>query len=128
LAAAPKAGKSTLLAHLLRAMADGVRFWDCAVERPSAVLWFTEERKALARRLSALGIPEDARAAAWRVRVTRRAADWQDVERELEMAPQGALVILDTGSRFWRVEDENDAAQVDEEVVDLHVLFSFVSG
>src|SRR5438094_3950293 len=31
LAAAPKAGKSTLLAHLLRAMLDGEPFWNRAV-------------------------------------------------------------------------------------------------
>lgn len=56
LAAATKSGKSTRIAHLLRAMLTGSTFWDWPVSRPRYAYVFTEERKSLARTLTKLGV------------------------------------------------------------------------
>jgi hypothetical protein len=97
LAAAPKAGKTTLLAHVVRDWLDqGLR-----------VLWLTEEPKSI-----------------WRRRLRRLGGDWSrltlrpgDPSQEKERKQRAAtgpwdIVIVDTMRQFLKVEKWNDDAQV----------------
>jgi hypothetical protein len=97
IAAAPKAGKTTLLAHVVRDWLDqGLR-----------VLWLTEEPKSV-----------------WRRRLRRLGGDWSrltlrpgEPSQEPELRERAAtgpwdVVIVDTIRQFLPVKDWNDAANI----------------
>ncbi len=97
LSAAPKAGKTTLLAHVVRDwLGQGLR-----------ILWLTEEPKSI-----------------WRRRLRRLGGDWSkltlkwgDPSRDPELRERAAtgpweVVIVDTMRQFLKVEKWNDDALV----------------
>jgi hypothetical protein len=110
-----KAGKTTLLAHLLRSFGAGSTFCGLAVT-PARVLYVTEEGESRwAVRRDRLGLGDWIR---FRVRPFVRKPtfpEWyaflNDVVAELQVNPAD-LVIMDTISNLWPVVHENDAGEV----------------
>jgi hypothetical protein len=110
-----KSGKTTLLAHLARALeADGT-FCGSAV-RAGRVLYVSEEGEARwAARRDKLGLRDHIR---FRIRPFLRkpsARDWEaflaDLVAEVKADPAD-LVVMDTISNLWPVVRENDAGEV----------------
>jgi hypothetical protein len=112
----PKAGKSTFLAHLVRAILDGAEFFGHPTTK-ARVLWFTEQpRPTFAPLLHAAGLYDhpdllvlhhhEVMAAPWRERVKGMV----QVAKE-----QGAtVIIIDTFTKLAGVrgEDENKAGSM----------------
>lgn len=120
-----KAGKSTLLAHLLRALGQGGDFLGLAVA-PSKVLYVTEEPEDLwAERRDDLGITDDAHFQVKPFLAKPRYDRWGEFLTHLagyrSEFPYDVLV-MDTISNLWPVRDENDAAQVQSALMPLHGL------
>lgn len=117
LAGPPKVGKSTFLTHLVRAILQGDSFLGSPTVAPPGVFILTEEQLSLAIRLQELGLEADSRL--W---VNSGLPAWDEAMRSLEQVPQGSVVILDTGSRFWPLTGEgaeNDSAQVNAALMPL---------
>ena len=112
-ASEPKKGKSTLLAHLVRAMCKGSAFLGQPTRKPTAVWIFSEERQALSTRIQELSLLAAAEDSQLPLLISARHPSWKELVAELSKAKRGTLVILDTIHRFWSIENENDAAQVD---------------
>lgn len=108
LASPPKAGKSTLLFHLLRAMREGQPFLNLRT-RTEPTLLFTEEAIPLLRqRQEAFGdLP-------LHVVPLQPGLTWPKILALSKLRAQEGyrLVIMDTISRFWPVQNEGDAVQV----------------
>jgi hypothetical protein len=108
LAAAPKAGKSTLLFDLLQCTRAREPFLGLET-RPAKVLLFTEEAvPLLAHRRSQLGNLD------LHVVSLQPGLSWPKILAYSKWkAQQGYnLVVMDTVSRFWPVQNEGDAVQV----------------
>ena len=117
LAGPPKIGKSTFLTHLVRAMLQGDSFLGSPTVAPPGVFILTEEQLSLAIRLQELGLEADSRL--W---VNSGMPTWDEAMSSLEQVPPGSVVILDTGSRFWPLTEENaenDSAQVNAALMPL---------
>lgn len=118
-----KAGKTTLLAHLVRAMGEGGEFCGQSLQA-GRVLYVTEEHESVwAERRDHLVIGDHAHA------VVRPFAGKPDTPRWLNFltdlgrslrADPADLVVFDTLSPLWPVRDENDAAKVQECLQPLH--------
>jgi hypothetical protein len=113
--ALPKAGKTTLLAHLLRAMEAGGDF--CGQEvRPGRVVYVTEESETLwANRRDQLGLKDHCEFVLRPFRAKPTRAEWQDFLKRLEgslTARPVELVVIDTLAKLWPVQQENDASEV----------------
>jgi hypothetical protein len=120
-----KAGKTTWLAHLLRAIQAGEMFCGQSV-RAGRVLYVTEESESIwATRRDKLGLtdatdfvvrpfigkPTKAR---WNSFVT-------DYLPSVLAARPADLVVLDTLGNLWPVKDENNAAEVQEALMPLRL-------
>jgi len=110
-----KAGKTTLLAHLLKAFEDGGEFCGRAVQ-PSRVLYVSEESEdRWARRRDQLMLTDNI---SFLLRPFRGRADWSAwsdftlyVAEWVRMNPVN-LVVFDPLVNLWPVRDENDNGQV----------------
>ena len=109
----PKVGKTTLVTHIVRAVAAGDPFLD----RPTAqanVLWLNLEQTkgriaAGFRDLEADGLP------IYLFTGTRH--DFTDAKLSRFIKDNGiGLLVVDSLSKFWAIEDENDATQVTAEL------------
>jgi hypothetical protein len=111
LAADPKAGKSTLLFHLLSRMHSGHGFLGLRATSTPTLL-FSEEAGGLVRtRAESLDLLDKP----IHVVSIQPSLSWARTCGYTKYRVQhkgDKLVILDTISRFWDVTDENDAAQV----------------
>jgi hypothetical protein len=110
LCGAPKAGKSTLSYHLAKAIALGQPFLGFATKQSKVLIMALEEHEAdVAARMEALNMvfpgvsvqPGPLRAKPEVVEAMTRYIKEQGI----------GLVIIDTLSTFWTVEDENNASQ-----------------
>lgn len=112
LAALPKAGKSTLLFDLLAAIRDGRPFLNMNTRAGTRTLLFSEEPASLMHeRWKRLGDIPNLRIVPLQIGLT-----WQKIVPYCKIKAQTddrQLVIIDTLSRFWDVQDENDGRQVD---------------
>jgi hypothetical protein len=120
-----KAGKTTLLAHLVRNMADGTAL--CGYEvTPATVLYITEESESRwAKRRDALGIRDTVHYVCRPFQVKPALVQWlgfiDHVAKHAELI--GAkLIVLDTLSALWPVVDENDAGKVQAALMPLWKL------
>jgi hypothetical protein len=110
-----KAGKTTLLAHLLKALETGGSFCGLAT-MPSQVLYITEEHEGLwAERRDLVGIRDHVH---FLIRPFRTKPDWSqwqgflDHLNTVQEQRKADLIVFDTISNLWPVKDENDASQV----------------
>lgn len=120
-----KSGKTTLLAHMLRAFEKGTPFLGRAVEA-AKVLYVTEESEARwAARRDAVGIEDHVE---FLVRPFKGKPDvraWESFVTHLGslVADRGYdLVVMDTLANLWSVRDENDASAVQSALMPLHQL------
>lgn len=113
-----KAGKSTLLSHLLRAF-DGRadQFLGLAIT-PARVLYVSEEHEELwAERRDDLGIADHVGMICRPFRGRPSPAEWAAFIGRVVGAVQEHrfdLVVMDTISKLWPVREENDAGQVED--------------
>jgi hypothetical protein len=122
-----KAGKTTMLAHLLKGMQGGGNFCGLAVAGGRA-LYVTEESEGQwAERRDELGLT-DADNVWFQVRpfmVKPRPGEWKDLIDHLaglQHRRPADLIVFDTLSNLWPVKDENDAGQVGASLMPLHRL------
>jgi RecA-family ATPase len=121
-----KAGKSTLLSHLLKAL-DGstCEFLGLAVA-PSRVLYVTEENENIwATRRDKLLIGDHVGLWVKPFKGRSTMLEWkQHLNQIIEDVKkyQFDLVIFDTLSKMWPVREENDASQVEEALMPLWTL------
>lgn len=109
LAALPKAGKSTLAYHLAKAVAAGLPFLGGSTRKaPVLILALEERRQDVANRLRRLEASEDVFVHVGPLRAVSSLEDIGAFVREKGVG----LIVIDTLRRFWRVQDENDAALV----------------
>ncbi len=120
-----KSGKSTLLAHLIRAMG---KTGECIGGEifPAKVLYISEESPGhWKRRRDELQIDRHVEMIfkPFRSRATR--AEWEDFIRYLAelIAEEGfQVVVFDTISKMWPVRNENDSSEVDEAMLPMIAL------
>lgn len=110
-----KTGKTTLLAHLVRNMGEGVAL--CGYEvSPTIVLYVTEEPQSRwARRRDALRIGDNVHFWCRPFRGKPTITTWLmflQCVQEKAVAIGANLVIFDTLSALWPVYNENDAGEV----------------
>jgi hypothetical protein len=120
-----KCGKTTLLTHLLRALAAGDKFCGHQVV-PGSALYVTEEsEQRWAERRDKLGLGDHCRFQIRPFKFKPRFGDWLEFLAHLrgELTRQPAdLLVFDTLSKLWPVRNENDAAEVDEALMPLYQL------
>jgi DNA repair protein RadA/Sms len=120
-----KAGKSTLLSHLLKAVEDDGTFCGLAVSK-AKVLYVTEENESLwADRRDAVGFGDNAR---FQVRPFGSKPTWpqwfaflEHLKKVREEFPY-ELLVLDTLSNLWPLRDENEATQMQSVLMPLHAF------
>jgi hypothetical protein len=120
-----KIGKTTLLAHLVRNMGEGVAL--CGYEvTPATVLYITEESETRwAKRRDVLGIRDNVHFLCRPFTYKPSSARW---ERFIEHIGKQAidltanLVVFDTISALWPVREENDAGAVQAALMPLWTL------
>lgn len=121
-----KAGKTTLLSYLIRAL-DGREssFLGQAVA-PSRVLYVTEEHQELwAERRDDLDLTDNTGFVCRPFRGKPSPEEWRAfVAKLIEAAVDNGfdLVVMDTISKLWPVKEENDAGQVEDALKPLWAL------
>ncbi len=112
LAGSPKAGKSTMAAHLAVAVSQGKPFLGLPTKK-SKVLWLgLEERpQDVVRRFSDLGGMTEILVQPGPLRISLSVR--QELGAVIAKEAVG-LVIVDTLSKLWMVNDENDASLVEK--------------
>jgi hypothetical protein len=118
-----KAGKTTLLAHLLHQLESGGTF--CGRDlAASKVLYVSEESQGRwAERRDALGIGNHCRLLSRPFRSKPSMPDWLDFLAYIKglcVDWPADLIVFDTISNLWPVRDENDAACVQAALMPLH--------
>ena len=120
LAAAPKAGKTTLVAAMLRAMLNGEPFLGLKTTA-AKVLYLTEERRdTLRKRWQAVGLEPHPH-----LRVMRRQKNMAPLPKVMDFivgeveAGRVDLVVVDTIGAWWGVLKENEAGIVSVAVREL---------
>jgi AAA domain len=113
--ALPKAGKTTLLAHLLRALGAGGEFCGQGV-KAATVLYCTEESQTIwAGRRDRLGLADHCEFVLRPFRLKPSYQQWVRwiglLEESLARKPAD-LVVIDTLTKLWPVTNENDASEV----------------
>ncbi len=118
-----KAGKTTLLANLLKAFSTSGGGFCGQIVLPSRVLYVTEESEGRwAGRVSALGLRDNIE---FMVRPFKSRPDWPTWEafckhlRGLIINRSFDAVMIDALSNIWPVKDENDAPQVQSALMPL---------
>jgi len=117
-----KAGKTTLLSHLLRAFAESGSFLGQQI-RASRVLYVSEEgERHWVRRRDDLRIGDHAGFYLQPFAAKPSSADWLGFLAGLKadvLAHGFDLVVFDTLAKLWPVTEENDAGQVDAALMPL---------
>ena len=118
-----KAGKSTILSHLLKSLDGSVSQFLGLDVVPSRVLYIAEEdEKIWSGRRDALMIGDHVGMWCRPFKVRPTMQEWRDHIRNVEEQVQKYqfdLVIYDTLSKMWPVREENDAGQVEEALMPL---------
>jgi hypothetical protein len=120
-----KAGKTTLLAHLLKALESDGFFCGLRV-RKGRVLYVTEEHESVwAERRDLLGLKDHIRFVlqpfAQKPTMDQWVAFLKALQTYLREEP-AELVVFDTIVNLWPVKDENDAARVQEAIMPLRAV------
>lgn len=120
-----KAGKTTLIAHLLKALETGGLFCGRMV-RPTRVLYATEEPESVwARRRDKIGFGDHVHFQIRPFRTKANLVDWvalmHHLREHVEKSDFG-LVFIDPLTTLWPVTKENEAGIVAEALVPLNIL------
>lgn len=117
-----KAGKTTLLSHLLKALADDGQFLGRAV-KASKVLYVSEEgEQHWVRRRDTLSLGDHCGFYLQPFKAKPAFDDWGRFVTQLaeDVAQyQFDLVVFDTLAKLWPVREENDAGSVDDALMPL---------
>lgn len=120
-----KAGKTTMLAHLLRAFGEGGVFCGRTV-RPARVLYVTEEPESMwARRRDRIGIRDHAHFQVRPFKTRPTMVAWVALLEHLRKqvdADGFDLVTFDPLTTLWPVEKENEAGPVADALMPLQIL------
>jgi hypothetical protein len=126
-----KAGKTTLLAHLLKALGTGGEFLGQPI-RASRVLYVSEEgEQHWVRRRDDLGFGDHAGFYLQPFGKKPDPADWLGFIGQLKADVQAHgfdLVVFDTLAKLWPVRDENQAPEVDAALMPLWELTKIGTG
>ncbi len=120
-----KAGKTTLLAHLLRALGKGGTFCGHDVEACNVLIVTEESQGRWARRRDAIGIADNVH---FLVRPFQNKSDWLGWTTFIEhiqlcrAARKTDLIVFDPLVDLWPVKDENDASQMQAALMPLRQL------
>lgn len=118
-----KAGKSTILSHLIRSLDGSVSQFLGLDVVPSRVLYIAEEdEKIWSGRRDSLLIGDHVGMWCRPFKVRPTMQEWRDHIKKVEEQVhkyQFDLVIYDTLSKMWPVREENDAGQVEEALMPL---------
>lgn len=130
LAALWKAGKTTLLAHLLRALGKGGEFLGRQLI-PSRVLYVTEESEARwAARRDAVGLEDHIHFLVRPFATKPRHERWEEFLHHVGGLIESNgydVVVMDTLANLWPVRDENDASAVQAALMPLHSMIDRVA-
>jgi hypothetical protein len=119
LAALPKAGKTTLAYHLVKAVASGLPFLGQPTQQAHVLILALEERRQdAANRLRKLGVTESVDIHCGPL----KAATAIEAVAAFIREKGSGLIIIDTARRFWGVGDENDAALIGEAMAPILAL------
>jgi hypothetical protein len=112
-----KAGKTTMVAHLLRSLERGNPFCGLSTA-PAKIVYVSEESESRwAERCNQIGLGDWCR---WQIRPFKTKpypTDWRKFLQHLRgtIADKPTdLIVIDTLAGLWPVRDENDAGQVQE--------------
>jgi hypothetical protein len=118
-----KAGKSTLLAHLVKAFGDGSAEFCGLPIKPAKVLYVTEEDETIwAERRDELSFSDHVGFWPRPFKGRSNKLQWEaHVNQTVDLVRTYGfnLVVIDTISKLWPVRDENDAGQVEEALMPL---------
>jgi hypothetical protein len=120
-----KCGKTTLLSHLLRGFAEGGEF--CGTRTvPAKVLYLTEEHESFwAERRDELGIGDHVELDVQPFLIKPTFKEWIEYLNLIHSwVKRGdyVLVVFDTISALWPVNDENNAAEVAKALLPLRAI------
>lgn len=122
LSAQSKSGKTTFISHLLRAMWTDEGDYMGQPLRPVPTLWISEEADSrIAQRADDMGY-SDMWPIAWLTTENRTWEQTMAYIRKYAMLYHNPLVIVDTLSRHWGIEDENDNAKIEKAINPLIAL------
>ena len=120
-----KAGKSTLISYLLRSLQDGSPFLNQQT-KPTKILILSEESESIwYRRRVDLEINASVWLSCRPVKQKLVYKEWVRLlveSKEFCLKNQIDLVIIDTLSGFWSVQDENDASVVGAALLPLNAI------
>jgi hypothetical protein len=120
-----KAGKTTLLAHLLRAFENNGFFCGLAVKRSRVLIVSEESQTIWAERRDDLGLHDHVDLIARPFAGKPTPAQWLAFIGRLKAETAARtydLIIFDTLSKLWPVREENDAPSVEGALMPLHQL------
>jgi hypothetical protein len=124
-----KAGKSTLLSHLIRAFDGRAGEFIGREITPARVLYVSEEHEELwAERRDELGIGDHVGIVCRPFKGRPSPAEWAAFLGEIVRAVSEHrfdVVIFDTISKLWPVREENDAGQVEDALMPLWSVTGF---
>ncbi len=109
-----KAGKTTLLSLLLREMGQGGSLLGCKVSRGSVIVVSEESDQDWIIRRDALGLGDNAEAICLPFMSKPSPADWLDLLRQgyLDVKERDvSLIVFDTLSHLWCVQEENSNSE-----------------
>lgn len=120
-----KAGKTTLMSHMLKAFETGGEFCGKPIVPAKVLVISEEDENTWAERRDVLGLKDNAGFACRPFIGRPSMQQWNEFLTRIHgdvMAYGFDLVILDTLSKLWPVKDENSASQVDEALMPLWKL------
>lgn len=121
MAAPPKAGKSTLLYHMFQSMYRGEPFLGQTTHAAPVVVFTEESTGLLTQRRDAMNLHD----CPIHVVTLQPGLSWPRCIGYAKMRAQqhgAGLLVFDTISRFWNVEDEDDAAEQNQRLNPLMAL------
>ena len=120
-----KAGKSTLVSHLLKSISEGVPFVGYATQLTKVLVVSEESEGIWVRRRDDIGLSKNIAIVSKPTTQRLKNAQWAELMQLIEVyckKEEIGLVIFDTLSTFWPVQDESSNSQIEEAMLPLNIL------